>query len=122
MAVAWPPFVSDQAAANGTSGGLQDNLVSFSPEIGPPLQRSRTSIAPEIWDITLVPQNVGQYQTFVDWFRNDIANGALAFDFPHPATRQAGEWRIMPANPPFRVVPVDGLKYSISFQIIEVPT
>ncbi|MEL6100481.1 MAG: hypothetical protein AAFR68_04100 [Pseudomonadota bacterium] len=122
MGVPWPPGVSQQVDSNGTTGGIQGNLVSFSPEIGPPLQRSRTSIAPELWDVTLVPQNVAQYQEFLAWFRDDIANGSLAFDFPHPATRITSEWRMMPSNPPFRVAPLDGTKYRISFQIIEVPS
>ncbi len=121
MAVAWPTGVSQEAAASGTQGGPQDNAASFQPDIGPSIDRQRTTIAPEIIDCTLKPMEPAEYAIFRAWVKDDLKNGVLAFDWIHPITKAATEFRMVRQNPLFSWSVIGGELISISFRVIEVP-
>lgn len=99
----WPLGVPSCIMPLSPQGGLQDNRISFEPDAGVPIERPRTTWAPEVYAVDLVPLTVAQFTTFQRWYRADLASGTLPFRFLHPITRIVSPWRIVKGNPPYQV-------------------
>lgn len=83
--VAWPATLP-QAASLGGAGELQSNVVSFTPEVGPPIERRRSSIVNRTHEISFAALTQAQYETFVQFFDVDLFSGTLPFDWVNPMT------------------------------------
>lgn len=126
----WPFEVPDCIMPLSVQGGLQDNRVSFEPEVGPPIERPRSSWAPEIYSLDMRLMTVVQFEDFQRWYRNTLRHGVLPFEFYHPITRQRGAWRIVKGSPPYQVTKQRraspgarciGVSFSITSFPVDVP-
>lgn len=84
MADTWPATLP-QCFAVGYSEGLGDNLAEYQPDIGPPISRRRSSAAtrPLSGQMKLTRAQRATLKTF---FEVTLDQGALAFEFPDPAS------------------------------------
>lgn len=63
----------------------QDNRLRFKPEIGPPVQRRRGTAKSKAWTATYHLTSA-EFETFENFFEDDLKDGTLPFDMPHPRT------------------------------------
>ena len=99
----WPFEVPDCIMPLSPQGGLQDNRVSFEPEVGPAIERPKSSWAPEVYSLDMRLMAVGQFMEFQTWYRTTLRYGVLPFEFAHPITRERSAWKIVKGNPPYSV-------------------
>tara|TARA_B100000700_G_scaffold189815_1_gene209166 strand:- start:36821 stop:37183 length:363 start_codon:yes stop_codon:yes gene_type:complete len=100
----WPPNLPDRPDASGYSEKPTSQVVRSSMEAGPAKVRRRFTAAPT--DMTLRYDLLSRegVDTFEAFFNNDLAGGALAFDFPHPRHGTAVSVRIV-GDPPYELTP-----------------
>lgn len=67
------------------------NYTEFSPDVGPPSRRQRSTLAQHIipWNFHFTADEVDD---FLDFFHADIADGAGAFDAPDPFKGDVAEF------------------------------
>lgn len=100
----WPVGVPSCIMPLSAQGGLRDNRLSFDTDSKlNPIERPASSWAPEVYSVELTPLSVAQFEEFQRWYADDLRFGALPFYWPHPITGEAGVWKILKADPPYRV-------------------
>lgn len=126
--IPWPAGVPSCVMPMSPQGGLRDNRLSFEADDAvTPVERPRTSWAPELYQVTMVPMDRAMFQAFQDWFRGPLAYGSLPFVMDHPITRQPTVWRIVKGDPPYQVSKVLAMRsadvrgISVSFGIQSMP-
>lgn len=126
--IPWPAGVPSCVMPMSPQGGLRDNRLSFeTDEATTPVERPRTSWAPELYQVTMVPMDRAMFQAFQAWFRGPLAYGSLPFVMDHPITREPTVWRIVKGDPPYQVSKVltmgrpDVRGISVSFGIQSMP-
>lgn len=85
MAV-WPATLPDEFLVSGFQHSAAANRVSFSPEKGPPIVRRRGTSAPQRFSGSISPLTTEQWETFQDFYRDDLKDGASRFTWRHPIT------------------------------------
>lgn len=118
---AWPAILPQAPLLQGLSGGPQDVRASFQPEIGPPIERPRTTAEIEIWNMPLPPMTGAQYATFEAFWRDTLAMGTLPFVWKHPVTGAVGRWKIMAGQPAYAVDVLAPDLISVRFQAMRLP-
>lgn len=116
--IPWPSSVPRCVKVTSPQGGLQNNVRSFAPEVGEPLERPKTTWTPEVYSIEFELWNTAQFIAFQLWYKRDLAFGVYPFEFFHPITLITSPWRVVKGDPPYRVGrprrTADPLKRSIS--------
>ena len=100
--VAWPYGLPLKLMPLASQGGLQDNRIGFEPDVGPAIERPRTSWAPEIYAVEMALLTVDQFTEWQRFYRQDLAFGTRPFEFRHPLTRVFSPWRIRRGSPPYQ--------------------
>ncbi|OWJ78424.1 hypothetical protein CDV49_08285 [Haematobacter genomosp. 1] len=105
---------------------MQDNRVSFEPEVGVAIERPKTSWAPEVYSVELRLLTIPQFEAFQRWYKLDLHHGVLPFEFYHPITRVRSAWKIVKGSPPYSVAKTrraaPGAKcIALSFSIVSFP-
>lgn len=85
MTAAWPGTVNQNAITNTYHEKKDRNVATFQPEVGPAMERRRTSVGSYTmsFDILLTTTEVAALKTFYD---TTLADGSLYFTFTHPLT------------------------------------
>lgn len=92
MAVAWPASVNDDVLRTRDFGeGFPDRVLRSPMEMGRPKVRARYTAAPVPYTYTLEFTS-DELTLFQAWFNDDIAGGALSFDFINPRTGALQEY------------------------------
>lgn len=126
--IPWPASVPSCVMPMSPQGGLRDNRLSFETDDAvTPVERPRTSWAPELYQVTMVPMDRAMFEAFQAWFRGPLAYGSLPFVMDHPITREPTVWRIVKGDPPYQVSKVLAMRsadvrgISVSFGIQSLP-
>ena len=117
--VSWPlglPSIVEVTA----SGGPQPSKASFQPDVGPAIERPRSTLAPELFDMVLPALTTAQYTTFADWVKNDLKFGVLPFVFRHPLLVRFSQWRLAGEGSPYTVSYFSPGHVSIQFSAMEI--
>jgi hypothetical protein len=77
----WP--LDDGVLQEGYDEAFPDNVARFETDIGPGKRRPRSTAAPQPISF-LVPLTAAEAATLESFFRTDLAEGALSFDWKHP--------------------------------------
>jgi hypothetical protein len=100
----WPVGVPDCIMPLSPQGGIRDNRYSFETDSKmPPIERPTSSWTPEVYSVDLAPLSVEQFSLFQAWYAETLAFGTLPFNWAHPITGTASVWKIVKADPPYRV-------------------
>lgn len=83
---AWP--LDDLILQEGYDEAFPDNVVRFGTDTGPGKRRPRSTTAPTPISC-LKPLTLADTLTLDSFFKNDLAQGALTFDWKHPRTGAA---------------------------------
>lgn len=70
----------------GWSESPLDNVVQFDADVGAPKRRRRSSDKSIAISVQFAIKHT-DYATFMNFYRNDIRDGALSFDWKHPITQ-----------------------------------
>lgn len=116
--VAWPAGVPSRIRLP-FSGGPQESRAAFEPEIGGPITRRKTTVAPEVYDFIMEPLTRSEFIAWRAWFRDTLNYGQNDFSLSHPLTGSDGTWRIMPGSQPYQTE-IDGLHIRLGFRALLV--
>lgn len=102
----WPIDLPQDVFTEGYDEGLPDVALRTQMDAGPAKTRRRHTAAPRPLNVT-VGLSRAQAASFDDFFTEDLAGGALSFDWIHPRTLAAVTLRFVTPPPP-RIVPEPG--------------
>jgi hypothetical protein len=117
--VDWPTSLP-QTGLNGASGGPQQNSVSFEPDIGPSIDRRRSSFAGRKIKVELPPITNAQYAIFVSFFEDDLYDGLLPFNFNDPMTQTTKSFKFVKTEPAYSEQRLTGDMMKISFELFRL--
>ncbi|GLI23493.1 hypothetical protein GGQ86_002969 [Xanthobacter flavus] len=117
MTAAWPSGLP-APMRNGWGEQSQPNTVPFTPEVGPPIRRRRSTVRTRISTMTF-RMSGAQLQTFTSFFENDLKDGALRFTMAHPVTGASETWTIEDGTWAYDTVDVD--LYDVSLKLRMLP-
>ncbi len=117
----WPATIPQKPGAGKWQGGPQNNVVTFQPDVGEPIQRRRSSAIAHVYRATFVGLSGSELSTFKTWFEGTLYDGTLAFDWVDPIYGGTASWRIVADDPPYTVVDVGPDIYDLSMQMMKVP-
>ncbi|WP_069383956.1 hypothetical protein [Halomonas caseinilytica] len=109
----WPASLPQHPLIKEYAETPQSNVIRSQMDVGPAKTRRRstaTTTDAEVVYLLTGPQR----QTFLDWLNNDIAGGALPFDWPRP--RAGVESVLIKGDPPYNMEPA-GQKWRLSMTL-----
>jgi hypothetical protein len=80
---AWPDTLPACVLDDGYNEQQEVNVAEFAAEVGPPLRRRRSSISTSLIEHLLI-LDADQVQILLDFYRDDLKDGALPFTRTHP--------------------------------------
>lgn len=115
----WPSSLPQKVQVEQFSHEIGTGAVRTEMEAGPDFQRRRSTAAPEsfrgrIW------LTAAEYETFRTFWRDELGDGALAFDWQHPVTLNAARVQFDVTSPP-RVSAVSGEQFALTMQFEVLP-
>jgi hypothetical protein len=99
MTTTWPANIPQCPIQNGFSEQRQPNTVAFTPDVGPPKVRRRSTAVGVSTAVTFRMTNAEKLN-FDTFFETTLADGSLPFDWPHPVTKVVYTWCFDPKNVP----------------------
>lgn len=80
------PVALENCPVLGWSEQPLDNVIQFDTELGAPKRRRRSSDRSILINVQFELSHT-DYAIFTNFYRNDIKDGALSFDWKHPITQ-----------------------------------
>lgn len=77
------------------SGGPRDERAVFSPEIGPPISRRRTTGETRAFEATFANFTGAMRASFEAWFRDHLQGGVKRFSWRDPVSDEIALWQIV---------------------------
>lgn len=102
---AWPSTVPFNWTVE-MSGGPQPNKITFQPEVGPTIDRRRSSSVNRIYTVDVPGLSHTEYHDFVDFYKTTLQEGTLPFRAVDPFSGLEKTFKFTNSNP----------SYSESFQ------
>lgn len=115
----WPEGLP-AAQRVGVTGGPQDNAVSFKPEVGPSIDRRRTSGAFKTYSVELPAMLPEVYDQFVTFVTDTLKDGILPFTWYDPFEREDRRFKFVRKSPLWSETTVSTDLYSVSFEIMRL--
>ena len=118
MTASWPGSLP-QKPLLGFTEQRQRNLAMFSPDVGPPKMRRRSTAVPVNSSITLKLTDT-QLATFDLFFEVTLADGTLPFTWPHPRTGINYSWIFSPQDAPQKQALTKNVT-QVTFKLLQLP-
>lgn len=112
----WPVSIPQKPVKGSWSRQPQTNVVGFMPDVGPPIQRRRSSVKTFSASGSFVMTQT-QVNTFETFFQDDLEDGSLSFDWDHPETDAATSWRVLS----YDVSDIGADKRRVQVEFIQMP-
>lgn len=109
----WPASLPQKLQQSGFSNTFPENTIRGSMSVGPDKARRRDVSAPEPVKGNIIVDEA-QYTTLKAFYQTTLGGGVLPFDWTHPITGDAAEFRII--GPPKTIVK-SGLYYTVSLDM-----
>lgn len=97
----------------------QANVASFTPEVGPPKMRRRSTAKAWMTSVTF-RMTRAQVVTFLTFYETTLEDGSLPFTMNHPRTTTSYSWMFSPNNAP-EITRTTPNYNSVSFQLVRLP-
>lgn len=118
----WPATLPQAPLADGYHEGGPGGLLVREPDAGPPEVRRRSTAGrqPIAAQYAVTAAQLATFELFV---RDDLAGGALAFDWPHPRLGPVSvRIAVSAGEPPYQIRPrARGLHYTVSLTLWMLP-
>lgn len=92
------PFSNPFVPLLQSTGAPVDQRAAFSPELGAPITRPRTTVRVEAWNLAVHFRDYSKYTEFEAWFRDDLAQGSLPFVWRHPIREDIVRFKFDPGT------------------------
>lgn len=92
------PFSDTFVPLLQSTGAPVDQRAAFSPELGAPITRPRTTAQVEAWNLAVIFKGYDDYAAFEAWFRDDLAQGSLPFVWRHPYRQDVVRFKFDPGS------------------------
>ena len=116
----WPASLPQKPLLTGFQIAAQSMVIAFGTEVGPGKIRRRTTAR-----VAGLPfsfhVNATKLATFIDFFEDDLEDGALAFDMTDPVVGGTASFRIAPSDPPYVASVVGNNLWLVSLQLQRLP-
>jgi len=115
----WPATLPQCPIISGFSEQKQTNNAGFSPDVGPPKGRRRSTAT---CVSTTVPFKMTNQQKldFEDFFGIDLADGTLPFTWLHPVTKVSYSWMFTQGSAP-KMSRLTTRTWMISCELLRLP-
>lgn len=101
---AWPESLPQCVLLEGYRERPSSGVLSSEMDVGPAKTRRRSTATTTRLPVMVTLSNE-QLGIFEDWFNQDVAGGALPFDWERPRTHQIVQARIV-GDPPYELRPL----------------
>src|SRR5262245_34347465 len=95
MPTAWPSTLPQCPNLNGFEEQKQINVAAFTPDVGFPKQRRRSTASGWATEVVFRMSNA-QVLTFYTFYETTLYDGTLPFTWAHPITKVSYDWMFMP--------------------------
>lgn len=112
MAVPWPASLEQRVNEDGYGLQFGDPTMTSDMDSGPPKKRARSTKGIDIHDCTM-RLKIDQYTVLKNFYKTDLNQGVLTFEFNHPITGVLTEFQFV--SPP-RITPMGGEYFMVSMQ------
>jgi hypothetical protein len=112
----WPAELPNWIMAEGYGEAPAGNIAEFQPEVGPPKRRRRTSIDMVNFSAGFLTNSTG-VDALMGFYRDDLADGVLEFQKPHPRT---GVTMVCIMSSPPSISALGGDNYRVSMQLMKL--
>jgi hypothetical protein len=113
----WPPSLPDYVLIDGYSESPPANTIRTEMDVGPAKMRRRSTAAPRPFSITQF-MNTTQLATFDTFFNTTLNSGSERFDWVHPRTQAAVEFRFV-EQPNYEAI--GGTSWHVSYNLEQMP-
>ncbi|MFG1247612.1 hypothetical protein [Xanthobacter flavus] len=117
--VDWPAPLPCQPEQGTWQETPNPNTVSFEPEVGPTIDRRRSTVFSLASSCTFMFTKA-EYAVFLAWYRDDLKSGTLPFSFDHPVTGVPSRWKFHP-KPGWGLGTVTNRKVQVSVHLRQMP-
>lgn len=114
----WPGTVNQGVNQDSFSEAPEQNKIAFQPEVGPPMERRRTSVSSNAFSFTSRCTS-DEYDALVDFYWDTLLDGTLSFTRNHPRTGISATFRFTDVP---KVSQVMGLTYVVSMSMRLMPS
>jgi hypothetical protein len=115
----WPSTIPQCPILNGFNERPQPNVASFTPEVGPPKMRRRSTAKGWLTNMTFRFTNA-QMVTFLTFYETTLKDGSLPFTMNHPRTTTNYSWMFMPGDEP-EIVRTAPNASTVAFRLVRLP-
>lgn len=88
----WPAGLPQTPDRDQWEEAPQPNIISFTPEVGPPISRRRGTARTYLVSGAFFFTDA-DLATFWSFWEDDLRDGALSFTLAHPVTGTSCQWR-----------------------------
>lgn len=120
MAIVWPTTLPEFVLSDGYSEEAPKTSIATKMDYGPKKRRRRSTAAERPFKLRIA-LTADQVEILDDFFVNDLAGGALLFDWVHPRTGAAVEFGFTDCKPPKYSNPGGGEKWYADIEIEVMP-
>jgi hypothetical protein len=88
---AWPETLPCHPIQGTWTETPTRNVASFTPEVGPPMHRRRSTATGTVAGATF-KMTKAEMAAFLLFYHGDLVDGTLAFTWDHPITDESHQW------------------------------
>lgn len=114
---AWPVDVPQDASVSGYGESPSRNVASFAPDVGPPIDRRRSSVATSEISCSFIFDD-DQTNSLMAFYRDTIKDGTLPFTRTHPRT---GDGAVMKFKDAPKISALGGGWFNVSMSFYVLP-
>lgn len=92
--IVWPTSLPQKPRLDGYQWQPQDNRVVFQPEVGPAIERRRSSAVVTQYQMKFPLMTSAQIAAFESWFQGDLKAGSLRYIWADPVNGSYYKWQI----------------------------
>lgn len=92
MPVSWPGHINQRVMEGSYTEQPERNVASFAPEVGPPLERRRSSVTTELVSFT-GSGTLDEWRALKDFYRITLGDGVASFVRTNPVTGGLSTYR-----------------------------
>jgi hypothetical protein len=115
----WPAGLPQCPVLNAFSEQRQRNVVAFSPDVGPPKMRKRSTAVAVLTSVAY-RMTTSHLATFNTFYEDTLEDGTLPFDWEHPITNVTYSWMFDAREAP-RIDRMTPATFRVSFSLLRLP-
>jgi len=113
----WPTTLPARPLSSSIGWEPQDNKVSFQPDVGPSIDRRRSSAVAFEYSAKFPAITAAQVAIFETFFHTTLASGALHYLWDDPISGTSYKWKIAA----YQISTIGGGLHELSAKLMRLP-